>query len=79
MAALNVLSDPAAIDTSEKLRTVYLYPGQVFTASQPLLVSTRFACGMRRRGWPASITTCCRPIRCADNRIFVTATAPSIA
>jgi chemotaxis protein CheD len=34
------MPDPAAIDPSEKLRTVYLYPGQVFTASQPLLVST---------------------------------------
>ncbi|HXQ76848.1 MAG TPA: chemotaxis protein CheD, partial [Gemmatimonadaceae bacterium] len=33
------MPDPAAI-ASEKLRTVYLYPGQVFTASQPLLVST---------------------------------------
>jgi chemotaxis protein CheD len=40
MAALDLMSDPAAIDPSEKLRTVYLYPGQVFTASQPLLVST---------------------------------------
>ena len=40
MAALNPMPDPAAIDPSEKLRTVYLYPGQVFTASQPLLVST---------------------------------------
>ncbi len=28
------------MDPSEKLRTVYLYPGQVFTASQPLVVST---------------------------------------
>jgi len=36
MAAVNLMRDPAAID----LRTVYLYPGQVFTASQPLLVST---------------------------------------
>jgi len=48
MTALNPMRDPAcgtdtlvcAIDPSEKLRTVYLYPGQVFTASQPLLVST---------------------------------------
>ena len=40
MAALNPMPDPAAIDPSEKLRTVYLYPGQIFTASQPLLVST---------------------------------------
>jgi chemotaxis protein CheD len=40
MAALNPIPDPAAIDPSEKLRTVYLYPGQVFTAAQPLLVST---------------------------------------
>ncbi|HEX3579280.1 MAG TPA: chemotaxis protein CheD [Thermoanaerobaculia bacterium] len=29
-----------AVDPSEKLRTVYLYPGQLYTASQPLLVST---------------------------------------
>jgi chemotaxis protein CheD len=34
------MHDAAAIDSSEKLRTVYLYPGQVVTASQPLLVST---------------------------------------
>jgi chemotaxis protein CheD len=48
MPAPTVMSDPAcgtdtlvgAIDPAEKLRTVYLYPGQVFTASQPLLVST---------------------------------------
>ena len=40
MAALNPMPDPAAIDSSEKLRTVYLYPGQIFTATQPLLVST---------------------------------------
>jgi chemotaxis protein CheD len=47
MAALNLMRGPGgtdtpvgAIDPSEKLRTVYLYPGQVFTASQPLLVST---------------------------------------
>jgi chemotaxis protein CheD len=40
MAALNAMSETAAIDPSEKLRTVYLYPGQVVTASQPLLVST---------------------------------------
>jgi chemotaxis protein CheD len=48
MAALNPMPDPAwgteplavAVDPSEKLRTVYLYPGQIFTASQPLLVST---------------------------------------
>ena len=47
MAAPNLMRDPCgpdtlagAIDPSEKLRTVYLYPGQVFTASQPLLVST---------------------------------------
>jgi chemotaxis protein CheD len=48
MTALNSMRDPAcgtdthagAIDPAEKLRTVYLYPGQVFTASQPLLVST---------------------------------------
>ena len=38
MPALTLMSDPAAIDPAEKLRTVYLYPGQVFTASQPLLV-----------------------------------------
>jgi chemotaxis protein CheD len=37
MAALNAMTD---IDPSEKLRTVYLYPGQLFTAAQPLLVST---------------------------------------
>ena len=40
MSALSPMPDPAAIDPSEKLRTVYLYPGQLFTASQPLLVST---------------------------------------
>ena len=43
MAALNpcgIDNLVGAIDASEKLRTVYLYPGQVFTASQPLLVST---------------------------------------
>jgi chemotaxis protein CheD len=40
MAVLNAMPDPAAIDPSEKLRTVYLYPGQLFTASEPLLVST---------------------------------------
>jgi chemotaxis protein CheD len=40
MTALNLMPDPGAVDPSEKLRTVYLYPGQVFTASQPLLVST---------------------------------------
>ena len=28
------------MDGSEKLRTVYLYPGQLFTASQPVMVST---------------------------------------
>jgi len=39
MSALNPMPDPAAI-ASEKLRTVYLYPGQVYTASQPILVST---------------------------------------
>lgn len=33
MADLNPLRDPAAIDSSEKLRTVYLYRGQVVTAS----------------------------------------------
>jgi len=40
MAALNPMPDRAGIEPSEKLRTVYLYPGQVVTASQPLLVST---------------------------------------
>jgi chemotaxis protein CheD len=39
MSALNPMPDPASI-ASEKLRTVYLYPGQLFTATQPLLVST---------------------------------------
>ncbi|MBV8547532.1 MAG: chemotaxis protein CheD, partial [Acidobacteria bacterium] len=34
------MPDRAGIEPSEKLRTVYLYPGQVVTASQPLLVST---------------------------------------
>lgn len=40
MTALH--SDPrrATAEIPEKLRTVYLYPGQVFTASQPLMVST---------------------------------------
>ena len=28
------------MDASSDLRTVYLYPGQVYTASQPLMVST---------------------------------------
>ena len=40
MAALNAINDAGAAELSEKLRTVYLYPGQLFTASQPLLVST---------------------------------------
>ena len=83
MAALNPMPDPAAIDPSEKLRTVYLYPGQVFTASQPLLVSTILGSCIavclwdERRASPASITTCCRAIRCADSPTFATATSPS--
>jgi len=37
MTAMNPMETPSAL---EKLRTVYLHPGQVFTASQPLQVST---------------------------------------
>ncbi len=40
MTALNSIDNAPAMDASEKLRTVYLYPGQLFTASQPVMVST---------------------------------------
>ena len=40
MTALNSIDHTPAMDASEKLRTVYLYPGQLFTASQPVMVST---------------------------------------
>lgn len=40
MTALNSIDQAPAMNTSEKLRTVYLYPGQLFTASQPVMVST---------------------------------------
>jgi len=36
MTAFNPIEAPAV----EKLRTVYLHPGQIFTATQPLMVST---------------------------------------
>jgi chemotaxis protein CheD len=40
MTAMNPTVRTSTIAASEALRTVYLYPGQVFTASQPLMVST---------------------------------------
>ncbi len=40
MTALNPTVRSTTMDASSDLRTVYLYPGQVYTASQPLMVST---------------------------------------
>ena len=40
MAHVQPTAQPSPSDPSETLRTIYLYPGQVFTASQPLMVST---------------------------------------
>lgn len=40
MAALNPTEIPAAMEASESLQKVYLYPGQVVTSSQPLMVTT---------------------------------------
>jgi len=40
MTALNPIEKVPVMDASETLRTVYLYPGQLFTASQPVMVST---------------------------------------
>jgi chemotaxis protein CheD len=40
MTALNPIEKGPAMAAAEALRTVYLYPGQLFTASQPLMVST---------------------------------------
>jgi chemotaxis protein CheD len=40
MIALNPTVRSATMDASSDLRTVYLHPGQVYTASQPLMVST---------------------------------------
>jgi chemotaxis protein CheD len=40
MTALNLSIMSTNVGASQELRTVYLYPGQVYTASQPLIVST---------------------------------------
>jgi len=40
MAQVQPTAKPSPADPTESLRTVYLYPGQLFTASQPLMVST---------------------------------------
>ncbi|HSY50852.1 MAG TPA: chemotaxis protein CheD [Thermoanaerobaculia bacterium] len=40
MTALNPTVMTSNSGASQELRTVYLYPGQVYTASQPLIVST---------------------------------------
>jgi chemotaxis protein CheD len=40
MTALNPIEKGTTMAAAEPLRTVYLYPGQLFTAGQPLMVST---------------------------------------
>ena len=40
MTALNPIEKVTTMAAAEPLRTVYLYPGQLFTAGQPLMVST---------------------------------------
>jgi len=40
MTAINPIEKVTTMAAAEPLRTVYLYPGQLFTAGQPLMVST---------------------------------------